>query len=61
MPIDTKIGKPKQESKAMSLAKGKINKSYANTLFETVNDFFYEFGIIGKPAPEKEKKEKKEE
>jgi len=54
MPIDTKIGKPKQESKAMSLAKGKINKSYANTLFETVNDFFYEFGIIGKPAPEKE-------
>lgn len=57
MPIDTKIGKPKPETEAMSLAKGKLNKSYANTLFGTVNDFFYEFGIIGKRTPEKEKKE----
>lgn len=60
MPIDTKIGKPKPESEAMSLAKGKMNKSYANTLFGTVEDFFYEFGVIGRSTPEKEK-EKKEE
>lgn len=60
MPINTKIGKPKEDSAAMSSAKGKSNRSFANAIFGTVDDFFYEFGVIGKRAPEKEKREKEE-
>ncbi|HOQ10610.1 MAG TPA: hypothetical protein PLG09_10865 [Syntrophomonadaceae bacterium] len=58
MPIGNRIGgKSKPESEAMSAAKGKFNKSFANTLFGTVNDFFYEFGIIGKRDSENKKKD----
>jgi len=60
MPIGTKLGKPKPESEAMSSAKGKTNRSFANTLFGTVDDFFYEFGMIPNRIPENEKKEKEE-
>jgi hypothetical protein len=57
MPIDAKIGKSKEDSEAMSSAKGKSKGSFANTLFGTIDNFFYEFGIIGKRAPETENKE----
>lgn len=57
MPFNTRIGKSRPESKAESLAKGKLDQSYANTLFGTVNDFFYEFGMLGKRVSEKEKKD----
>ena len=57
MPIGTNLGKPKPESEAMSSAKGKSKGSFANTLFGTIDDLFYEFGIIGKRTPEQEKKE----
>jgi hypothetical protein len=58
MPIDAKIGKSKEDSEAMSSAKGKSNRSFANTIFGTVDDFFYEFGVIGKSRPEKGKRNK---
>lgn len=46
MPINRRTERP-----AVSMAKGKFGKSYANELFAQVNDLFYEFGLIGKPKP----------
>lgn len=49
MPRDVKYGGPKKDRPAEAMAKGKFGKSYTNELFAQVNDFMYEFGIIGKP------------
>lgn len=60
MPIDSKIGKRGRDSDIMSRAKGKSGASFANTFFGTVEDMFYEFGVVGR-VPQKAEDEKKEE
>ena len=61
MPINTRMGRLVQESKAMSKAKGKHNGGYANSLFGSVNDLFYEFGLVSRPSPKKTDEEDKQE
>lgn len=58
MPIDTTIDKSKKESDALARAKGKNGASFANTFFGTVNELFYEFGVI---TPRKNRKKEKKE
>lgn len=61
MPINTRIGRLVQESIAMRQAKGKNSGSYANSLFGSVNDLFYEFGLVSRPSPKKTNEEDKQE
>lgn len=46
MPINSRIGRLVQETIAMRQAKGKHSGSYANSLFGSINDLFYEFGLV---------------
>ncbi len=61
MPINTRIGRLVQESIAMRQAKGKHSGSYANSLFGSVSDMFYEFGLVSRPSPKKTDGEDKRE
>jgi hypothetical protein len=37
----------------MRQAKGKHSGSYANSLFGSVSDMFYEFGLVSRPSSKK--------
>lgn len=50
MPLNRRKEKP-----ALSAAKGKFGKSFANELFAQVNNLFYEFGLIGQPRSRDDK------
>ncbi|MDI9480075.1 MAG: hypothetical protein QM229_04620 [Bacillota bacterium] len=45
----------------MRQAKGKHSGSYANSLFGSINDLFYEFGLVSRPSPKKTDDEDKQE
>ncbi len=53
MPKDVAYGGEKPESEAQKQAKGKNGTSLANDLFASIENFFYEFGLISKPASQK--------
>ncbi|MDD2586308.1 MAG: hypothetical protein PHT79_02295 [Syntrophomonadaceae bacterium] len=42
------MGGYKKDKDSVAHAKGKNNTKFSNELFAAVDDFFYEFGIIGK-------------
>lgn len=49
MPKNVSMGSYKKDKDSAAAAKGKNNKSFSNELFASVDNLFYEFGIIGKP------------
>lgn len=61
MPINSRIGRLVQETIAMRQAKGKHSGSYTNSLFGSINDLFYEFGLVSRPSPKKTDDEDKQE
>ncbi len=50
MPKDVDYGDQKPETEAQKQAKGKNGTSLANDLFASIENFFYEFGLISKPS-----------
>lgn len=48
MPKNVSMGGYKKDKDSVARAKGKSSTKFSNELFASVNDFFYEFGIIGK-------------
>ncbi len=57
MPKDVVYGGDKPEDEALKQAKGKNGSSFANDLFASIENFFYEFGLINKPSSQKGKPE----
>ncbi len=57
MPKDVTFGGKKPESESEKQAKGKNGSSFTNDLFASIENFFYEFGLINKPSSQKENEE----
>lgn len=55
MPKDVEYGGERPEDK--SPKQGKSGNSFANDLFASIENFFYEFGLISKPNANAEKRE----
>ena len=56
MPKDVEYGGERPEDISQKEAKGKKGNGFVNDLFASIENFFYEFGLINKANPETEKK-----
>ncbi len=57
MPKDVVYGGERPEDESQKQAKGKTGGSFTNDLFASIENFFYEFGLISKPSSKKDKNE----
>ncbi|KUG05344.1 hypothetical protein ASZ90_017229 [hydrocarbon metagenome] len=53
MPKDVVYGGERPEDESLKKAKGKNGSSFTNDLFASIENFFYEFGLISKPSSKK--------
>ncbi|NLO22454.1 MAG: hypothetical protein GX119_10735 [Syntrophomonadaceae bacterium] len=57
MPKDVEYGGERPEDKASKQAQGKKGNGFTNDLFSSIENFFYEFGLINKTNANAGKKE----
>lgn len=56
MPKDVKYSGPRPEDKSLEQGKGKGGSSFSNDLFASIENFFYEFGLINKSDARRKEK-----
>ncbi|MGI6420865.1 MAG: hypothetical protein ACOX0N_01400 [Syntrophomonadaceae bacterium] len=61
MPKDVEYGGERPEDISQKEAKGKKGNGFVNDLFASIENFFYEFGLINKANPENREEAKQDE